>query len=171
MADHQTSPLYPLLNQINSAAQNGLHLVAIGMAVAIPAICASLEAKDGRSGGKEYKQWCAANLCGPAFTYVTPDDLYSMRCGVLHQGRYGDLQHSVARVIFVPPGGLSISSCRMNDAYVYGVVEFCQNVCRAAFDWYEANREDPIIADNSSRLMQYYENGLSPYISGAMVIA
>ena len=30
------SPLYMLLNQINAAAQNGLDLLAIGMAVALP---------------------------------------------------------------------------------------------------------------------------------------
>lgn len=116
MTGHNPSPLYPLLNQINTAAANGLHLVAIGMAVSLPAICASLAQEDGRSGGVEFKEWCAANLMGPNFSFVTPDDIYSMRCGVLHQGRYGGLQHNVARVIFAPPSGLGITNCKMNDA-------------------------------------------------------
>jgi len=165
------SPLYPLLNQINAAASGGLHLIAIGMAVALPAICASLAMENGRSQGKEYKDWCAANLTGPEFSFVTPDDLYSMRCGVLHQGRYGDLQHNVARVVFAPPNGASFTNCKFDDAYIYGVVEFCKNLCDAAFKWHEANKADPIVVANSKRMMQYYPEGLAPYIIGMPVIA
>jgi hypothetical protein len=172
LLEQEPSPLYPLLDQINAAADAGLHLIAIGMAVALPAICASLSMEDGRSRGKEYTDWCAANLTGREFAHVTPADLYSMRCGVLHQGRYGDLQHNnVARVIFTPPGGVSFTNCLINDAYVYGVVEFCKNMCDAARKWYEANRADPIIKANSQRMMQYRPQGLAPYIVGMPVIA
>jgi hypothetical protein len=165
------SPLYPLLNQINEAATNGLHLIAIGMASALPTICASLAAEDGRAGGKEYKDWCKANLTSSFFNFVTAEDLYSIRCGVLHQGRFGDLQHNVARVIFTPPGGSSFTNCRSDDAYIYGVVEFCKNMCDAAYKWHEANRSNPVIEANSKRMMQYYPQGLPPYIGGRMVIA
>ena len=165
-----SSPLNQLLHQINTAAQSGLHLVALGMASALPAICASLAATDGRADGREYKAWCAANLSGPEFSFVTPEDLYSIRCGVLHQGRFGDLQHNVARVIFAPPGGASFTNCRLGDAYVYGVVEFCGNLCDAALRWYEANKDDPVVEANSKRMMQYYPAGLAPYIVGIPVI-
>lgn len=165
------SPLHQLLNQINAAAAQGMHLVAIGMAVALPAICASLAMENGRAGGKEYKDWCAANLTGPEFSYLTPEDLYSIRCGLLHQGTYGGLKHTVDRVIFTPPGGTSITNCRVNGAYMYGVVEFCNNMCEAASRWYEANRSNPIVAANSKRMMQYYPKGLQPYLLGSMVIA
>jgi len=93
------SPLYPLLNEINKAVAFGLPLLAIVMTVALPDICVSLASANGRTTKELYKEWCKNNL-GPAFGYVTPDDLWSMRCGVLHNGRFGDLQHSVARVIF-----------------------------------------------------------------------
>lgn len=165
------SPLYSLLNQINAAAKSDLHLIAVGMAVGLPAICASLSTENGRSQGLEYKDWCAANLTGPDFSYITPDDLYSMRCGVLHQGRYGDMQHNVARVVFSLPGGVTFTNCKMGDAYVYSVVEFCKNMCDAAYRWYESNKHDPIIEANSKRMMQYYPEGLAPYISGMPVIA
>ncbi|CCG40657.1 hypothetical protein [Magnetospirillum molischianum] len=171
LQEQTTLPLYPLLEQINAAAKNGLHLIAIGMASALPTICASLAAENGRAGGKEYKNWCTENLSGAGFDFVTAEDLYSIRCGVLHQGRFGDLQHSVARVIFAPPGGASFTNCQFGDAYVYGVVEFCENLCKAAFKWYEANKTNPIVEANSKRMMQYYLDGLPPYIVGMPVIA
>lgn len=96
----------------------------------------------------------AANL-GPKFSFVSPEDLYSIRCGVLHQDRFGDLKHNVARVLFLPPEcGSSFTNCQINDAYCYSVVEFCRNLCDAAHKWYEANRNDPIVQVNSRRMMQ-----------------
>jgi hypothetical protein len=167
----QEAPLYALLNQINFAAQNGLHLVAIGMAVALPDICVSLISADGRSTGEKFKQWCTDNLTGDKFSFVTGDDLWSMRCGVLHNGRFGDLKHNVAKVIFTLPSGSSFTNCRADDAYLYGVAEFCNNLCQAVYAWHIANRDDQNVIKNMARIMQYYPQGLPPYIGGCTVIA
>ncbi|WP_370188744.1 hypothetical protein [Qipengyuania sp.] len=164
-------PFHQLLNQINGAATSGLHLVAIGMASALPDICASLASEDGRTNAKRYKAWCEANLSGSEFAFLTPEDMYSIRGGVLHQGRFGDLKHNVARVIFTLPGPMSFTNCMMNDAYVYGVVEFCRNLSAAAEVWFEANRNDPIVEANLTRVMRYHPEGLSPYMAGVAVIA
>lgn len=161
------------MDQICAAANGGLHLIAIGMAVSLPAICASLAAESGYSGGKEYKDWCSTNLQGDSFTAVTPADLYSMRCGVLHQGRFGDLKHGVERVIFVPPDGLGnvFVNGMVNDAYFYSVVEFCQNMCDAVRVWYWQHKAEPVVIANLSRMMQYHPNGLNPYATGMELIA
>jgi len=110
---------------------------------------------------------------GEKFSYLKPEDLYSIRCGVLHQGRFGDLRHNVERVIFLPPDGSrnAFVDCKLNDAYFYSVEAFCRNLCDAAFVWYEANRDDPVVQVNSKRMMQYYPEGLPPYVRGATVIA
>ncbi len=167
------SPLYVLLNQINAAAASGLHLVAVGMAVALPDICVSLSSLDGRSNGQKYRDWCAANLLEGDFSYVTGEDLWSMRCGVLHHGRYGDLKHNVARVIFAvptPENNIFVDNV-VNDAYFYSVVDFCKNLCDAAYRWHESNKHDQIVIENSAKMMQYYPNGLPPYVVGMPVIA
>ena len=164
------SPLYALLNQINQAATGGLHLLAISMAVALPDICASLISENGRTSPDRYKEWCRTNL---GFTYLTSEDLYSMRCGVLHNGRFGDMKHSVSRVIFIPPmgNGGTVQDCRSNDAYLFSVVEFCQTVTTAVYNWFEANRNDPHVQANIDRLMQYRAGGLAPHVLGPTVIA
>lgn len=167
----QESPLRTLTDQIAIAADNGLDLIAIGMAVALPALCASLATVDGRAQGKQYKAWCETNLTDGAFSFLSAEDLYSIRCGMLHQGRFGDLQHTVSRVVFVPKGGASVTNCMYNNVYLYGVVEFCKNMCDAVNVWYEANKTDPIIKANSLKMMRYYPNGLSPRIALGAVIA
>lgn len=168
----ECSPLYPLLNEINAAAANGLPFLAVAMTVALPDICVSLQSADGRTKSQRYKAWCEANLPREKFSFVTADDLYSMRCGVLHNGRFGDLQHNVARVIFALPGGrATFVNCQMDDAYVYSIVDFCRIFTEAVRAWFERHKTDPVIAANLPRLMQYREGGISPYILGPTVIA
>lgn len=169
-AEPNSHPLYALLNEINAAAQGGAPFLAISMCVALPDICVSLTSADGRSNGERYKEWCANNL-GDKFSYVTPDDLWSMRCGVLHNGRFGDLKHNVARVIFTLPDSNSRANFLLNDAYMYGVVEFCVNFTHAVFAWVEANKQDPNLQVNTPRLMQYRIGGVSPYVVGPTVLA
>jgi hypothetical protein len=171
MRMEKESPLHPLLNEINSAAANGLPFVAVAMTVAIPDICVSLSSEDGRTSPDKYKKWCRQNLSGGEFDFVTPDDLYSMRCGILHNGRYGDLKHNVGRIIFALPGRGTFVNCQMNDAYVYSVVDFCRNFTKAAYLWFEQNRENETVKSNLPRMMQYRANGLPPYIVGMTVLA
>jgi len=141
------------------------------MAVALPDVCVSLISDDGRSDGERYKKWCEDNLKGDGFSYVTPDDLYSMRCGVLHNGRFGDLKHSVKRVVFVPPNlaQIQFTNCKADDVYLYSVVTFCENITKAAYQWYESNRHEATVTANSTRLMQYRND--FDLVGGVWVIA
>ncbi len=86
------APLSPLLNEINKAAAGGLRFLAVAMTTALPDICVSLISGDGRSNRDRYKKWCKENL-GSEFNFLTGDNLWSIRCGVLHNGRFGDLKH------------------------------------------------------------------------------
>jgi hypothetical protein len=163
-------PLYTLLNEINRAASGGMPLLAISMTVALPDLCCSLVSADGRSTGELYRAWCDENL-GPKFSYVTGDDLWSMRCGVLHSGRFGDLKHNVERIVFALPGGpLIVTNCIMNKAYIYNVDEFCMNFTNAVFNWHEKNREDPVLRANAQRMMQYRRD-FPPYVRNIDVLA
>ena len=174
------TPLDQLIEQINRAANEGLHLLAIGMAVALPAICSSLEKEDGRSDCKDYIRWCKTNLVGGNFSFITAEQMYSIRCGVLHSGRADitnksgspdDSDNGIKRVIFMPPGPFTSTSGQINDAYTYSVIEFCKNMGQAIMVWYEANKNDKFINANIGKMMSYHPNGLTPYVSGVSVIA
>ena len=167
----QDSPLYPLLNEINAAANRGAPFLAIAMTVALPDICVSLISDDGRTNGERYKEWCRKNISDDFFCFVTPDDLWSMRCGVLHNGRFGDLKHNVARVVFSLPGNNTIVNGKFNDAWIYSVQEFCKKFTDAVFEWFEENRENENIRRHLPNLMQYRQGGFAPYVVGMTVLA
>jgi hypothetical protein len=126
------------------------------MTLALPDICVSLSSEDGRSDGPRYREWCAENLMPSGkFDYITPNDLWSMRCGVLHNGRFGDLKHSVSRVIFTPRDGGQFENCLVNDSYLYGAVQFCRNFTQLVHAWAEKHHTDEQVKVNMPRLMQY----------------
>lgn len=141
--------------------------LAIAMTVALPDICVSLKSPTGDATANGYMAWCDENL-GPEFAYVTGRDLWSIRCGVLHQGRFGDRKKrsEVSRVIFAVPGDHVWTNCTLNGAYFYSVSEFCKNFTQAVARWLENNRNDSTVASNLPKLMQYRVGGFPPYYVG-----
>lgn len=172
MSDQIPHPLNAILNQINLAASTGLHLIAISMAVSVPAICASLSNDNGRSNGRDYKQWWEENLdFENDFSFIKPEDLYSLRCGLLHSGNSSNLPHGVDRVIFVPKGPMQIKSCLAFGAYLYDVELFCKTLCTAAHLWLNRSMDDEYVKKNSESLITYHPEGMPPYVVGYPVIA
>jgi hypothetical protein len=163
--------LFVVMDEIHRAMENKLYYVAISTVLTLPDICVSLISKDGRSDGVRYAKWCNENLKGH-FTHITGQDLYSMRCGVIHNGRFGDLKNSVARFIIVLPfRGNFINSVVVNDAYIYNADAFVINFISCVKVWYLQNQFDRNVESNIDRLVQYRPYGLSPYIFGTTVLA
>ena len=104
------------------------------------------------------------------YSFLTGDDMYSIRCGVVHNGRCGDLKHNVARVLFALPGPGTLVNCQMNDAYVYGVVEFCKDFIAIVRKWYRDNESNTYVQANVPRLVQFRPMGLAPYVVGMPLI-
>ena len=165
------TPLCPILNEIVRAAENGFAALAVAMTVALPDICVALASSDGRSGKvKEYKDWCDNNLPMGTLSFITSDDLWSLRSGFLHQGRFGDLQHNVARIIFALPQGTTFVNCKIGDAYVHSVVDFCKTITAATHIWMEKHHADANIQANMASLVQY-RTDFPPYMKGVPMLA
>ncbi|WP_303979761.1 hypothetical protein [Dongia mobilis] len=164
------TPLDYLLAEIERAIQARFYFLALTMVLALPDLCVSLVSPDGRCNGERYRKWCKENLT-KGFEFVTGDDLFSMRCGVVHNGRFGDMKNNVARVIFALPGSVTFTNCKIDDSYVYSVADFCSNFIAAVRCWYSANAADANVTANLPRMMTLYPDGLAPYIKGTPILA
>ncbi|MGH1571392.1 hypothetical protein ACRAWG_12690 [Methylobacterium sp. P31] len=159
----------PIINEIRKALNAGLYYLALSVVLTLPDICVSLISEDGRSTGVRYREWCDNNL-GSEFSFVTGKDLYSMRCGVVHNGRLGDMAHNVSRVVFVLPGNIAFSNCLANDMYIYNAVDFCNNFVAAVERWYVKHIDNKNVSRNAGRVMRYRFNGIAPILVGVPVI-
>jgi hypothetical protein len=171
--EKNTLPIDVVLNEIEQALHAQLFYLAIVMALTVPDICAALEDRNGRTKSDRYKTWYRANL-GDKYPFMTADDCYSLRCGVIHQGRMGSGENSqYGRVIFTIPDGRGNVFHRniINDALNLDTVRFCRDVIGAARSWYKENQNNPHVVSNLPNLVQFRPNGIAPYIVGVPLIS
>jgi hypothetical protein len=161
-----------LLAEIRRALTMRLYYLAIVMALHIPDVCGALEAPDGEAKKERYKAWYRQWLA-PKYPMITEDDIYCLRSGVVHQARFGHPGSQYSRVFFtLPDSGRGILHGNFfNDALQLDAMIFCDDVSEAARTWHSAKRNDAVVEANLLKLVQYYPNGLKPYIVGIPVVA
>jgi len=160
-----------IIQEVNHALNAGLYYLSIMMALALPDICAALESSNGETTGQKYQAWC--NKWVTRYPTLTSIDLYSMRCGVVHQGRYGHAKMQYARVLFTIPNinRNTFHNNVINDALNLDAVIFCRDMIESVGQWYAAKRNEPSVVANLPLLVQFRDQGLAPYMVGMPLIA
>lgn len=161
-------PLQWLLDEINSAIKAKLYYSAISVCLTLPHICSALEREDGRGERDGYYSWYRRYIVN--CKYLTAEDAFSFRCGVLHQGRFGDLSHSVSRVFFIEDGPIMASNNLINDMYFHSAGDFCAQFADAVLKWWSDVKDNPTVEKNLSKLVKYHPNGIAPIALGILVI-
>lgn len=161
-----------LTKEIDRALSAELYYLAIVTTLSLPDVCAALESANGTTSGRKYQAWCDRWFL-PSYPELTSLDLWSMRCGVLHQGRFGYGNMQYARVLFTLPNTDNNVFHRnvLNDALNLDVVRFCRDMTQAVSQWYEAKQDDPNVQTNLPRLVQFHPQGLVPYLVGVPLIS
>jgi hypothetical protein len=160
-----------ILAEIEGAMSARLYYLALTLTLALPDICGALEAKDGWAKADRYRAWYSANLADD-FRNLTANDCYRLRCGGIHQGRFGRRGMQYARVLFVLPHatGNVFLDCVAGDAYFVSAEEFCRTVIARVRDWLARKRDDEIVQANLFRLVTLHPDGLRPYAKGIPLI-
>ncbi|MEK6281263.1 MAG: hypothetical protein AABN95_13000 [Acidobacteriota bacterium] len=161
-----------IIREIEAALDAGFYYLAIAITLTLPDICAALESPQGRTSGALYRDWYNAWLA-PSYPAVTADDMYSLRCGLIHQGRFGQGNMQFGRILFTLPTPQRnvFHHIIMDDALNLDANRFCRDVLQAVRRWYAANQGNPVVQGNLPRLLQFYPHGLAPYIIGTPLIA
>jgi hypothetical protein len=166
------TPIDTVLDDVERALASGLWYSGLVVSLTIPEICAALEQPDGSGGSSRYKAWYE-EFVGPSYSRLTAEDCYSLRCGMLHQGRMGRPGMQYARVLFTLPNADNnyFHNNILNDALNLDLVTFCRDLMAGAQQWYAARVDNPTIAKNASNLVAYRPLGLAPYMVGMPLIA
>ena len=161
-----------ILGEIERALAARLYYLAVAMALTVPDICAALESPNGETTGAQYKAWYNANLTDQ-YPNITGADCWSLRCGVLHQGRCGHPNMQCGRILFTVPAGQNnvFHNNILNDALNLDTVIFCSDAVRSARRWFAQKANDPAVLANLPNLVQFRPEGLAPYMVGISLIA
>jgi hypothetical protein len=160
-----------LLTEIERALTMRLYYLAILLTLQLPDICGALESTDGEAKSDRYKAWCRLWFL-PKYLKITEHDIYCLRCGVIHQGKFGHPRLPYVRVLFTLPNAREIvlHNGILNDALNLHAPIFCQDMIDSVRSWCVAKQNDTTVQDNLLRLVQYRPDGLNPHIEGVPVI-
>lgn len=160
-----------ILDEIRVACEQKLFYLAVMLCLALPDICAALEHPTGQTSEKRYRSWVDTWLGKEYGNFLPAQDMYRLRCGVMHQGRMGHPGLRYKRLAFsVTMGFLAdrnfFPNRRKPELLNLNAQMFCYNVCASVQRWEQAHKGDPVVQANLARLVQYHPDGLSPYVGG-----
>ena len=159
-----------ILQEIEHAIKVNCFYLAIAMALTLPDICAALESPNGETDNVKYKNWYRAHLSSH-FGWLSDIDCYSLRCGVVHQGRFGNKSLQYGRVVFtLPHSNIMVTNCKVGDAYVTDLVGFCSRMTDSVRAWFASKQNDPTVQGNLSRLIQYRDDALPQLMAGVPAV-
>lgn len=168
-----------ILDEIDAVLAAGLSYVAVALSLTLPGICAALESPTGSTRGEDgvrYKRWYDAHLAS-IYPNITSADCYSLRCGVVHQGRFGVECSQYERVLFMVPNPQRnvVHNCidvrAGRKVLILDAHRFCRDIMAAVRRWFETVREEATVGRNLSQLVEFRPDGLAPYVTGMPMIA
>jgi hypothetical protein len=171
----EISAIEAMLREIERALDAELYYLAIIICLMLPDVCAALEATDGRTSERRYKEWYAKHAKEQAGG-AEPDECYSLRCGMTHQGKMEIKKGLADGVIFTLKGssyrldGFTLET-PMGRAYAFDAENWCRRWIAAVRIWFEAAKSDPVVQRNMESILQVRPLGLAPYFVGQPIIA
>jgi len=165
-----------ILAQIERALERNCHFLAVMSTLTLPDVCAALSSPDGRSTPDSYKRWYA-QWVGAKYPAISPQDMYMLRCGVVHQGTLGppDMQYNRVAFMILPTFHCCLS-VQERDGVTDSVFQvhagtFCHDVMESVREWFATAKDDQTVKANLPRLLQFRANGLYPHFVGIPLIA
>jgi hypothetical protein len=160
-----------ITREIERALDNNLFYLAIIASLTLPDICSALESEDGIATKKKYIAWCDSWFL-PKYPTLTSIELYSLRCGIIHQGKATHTQINYSRILFTlpVPQHTVLHNNIMNDALNLDASIFCHDMIQCVVNWYIQEKTSPYVLANLPNMVRYYSNGLAPYVVGFPII-
>lgn len=139
-----------MINEITTALNHGLYLVALSAALTLPDVCGKAEyPKVGV--GVRYKNWYSTFVPD---RNLPADSVYDLRCSLLHEGNAGeqdknDTKFRLMTNAYLQPFGLDFcfhSKVKPADGTSKSTITIyvgylCTVICNAAGDYYNRNKE------------------------------
>jgi hypothetical protein len=164
-----------IIKEIENAIKNGFYYISISTCLTLPSICMCLESDSGDTKGKDrtlYIEWFDLYF-KKKYQMLTGNDLYILRNGVIHNGRFGHDNMSFSRILFtIPtPDKNYFHKNILNDALNVDAITFCNDIVCSVREWESKNIENANVKRNLPRLVEFRPNGLAPYMVGVPLIS
>ncbi|SNV32086.1 Uncharacterised protein [Chryseobacterium taklimakanense] len=161
-----------LIDELKLALKHRLFYSALNNSLIIPDICSALTSENGQTNGTKYKEWfdryCAQKYNG----FVSGEDIYKIRCALLHQGKLNHDYPNFEKILFQIPNenNIILHNNKINNSLNLSLENFVNDVVSGYEKWWEEHNNDQIVLKNLENSINYYPNGMAPFIVGIPLI-
>lgn len=157
-----------LTGEIRQAAEAGLWHVALQASLAAVDICAALSAANGETTGPRFKEWSSRWL---GETPIHPDDLWQLRCGMLHEGRMK--YKNAPRIVFTIPtqSGWVVHGNSVDGVLQIDLAQYCEHICSRIDTWWHLRKDEEPVRSNATHLVRERPEGLPGYGDMVRIVA
>lgn len=159
-----------ILAEIDECMAGGRWYAAIALSLTLPDICATLAAPDDarRDGVKaRYKAWCRKHLADE-IVGLDPDICWELRSGIIHTGAFK--HQDFERVAISLPEGASVHNLQVvidgTRILCLNAETLCRTIHEAARQWFDENKDKPLVQANLPKLVRRQEGALMPFLKG-----
>ncbi|MGE9312899.1 hypothetical protein ACLOAU_14725 [Niabella sp. CJ426] len=141
--------------EIYHAYNSKYYQIALNSLFVIPDNCAALQDPDGKTSGKKYKEWCNKYYLSRYEYEITAEDLYSIRCSLLHQSSIN--ANSKMRILFQPPGPIKFHHTSFTTTsgdnsvlhwYCINIHDFMMEMLQSHHNWEKEMKDDSVCQTN-----------------------
>lgn len=142
---------------------------AIFIALTMPDVCGKLEQPE-KESKERYIEWYnryllkinTMVLSNEEHVFLTGRDCYALRCSILHEGSE-DISRQRAREVLSKIYITTLGSHRIktDDVLSLNVSVFCEEMCQAVESWYDDVKDNKIIVERISNILEIKENGFN----------
>ena len=167
-------PLASVANEINRCLEVKLYYPALLVSLTIPEICAALALPKAEFVKKPH--YVAFIDQYARDIGISGLECFRLRGGLVHRANLvGHPEFKYTHVLLTLPesaAGVNAVDIQSGDskALCLDLPLFCQRMYRAAHNWYEDNKLDPLVVENMKDLISYRENGLPPFMEGLPIV-
>ncbi|KUF07174.1 hypothetical protein [Leucobacter sp. G161] len=160
--------MFYVTKDVRRALEAELWVPALFTALAGIDICSALSSDNGETSGAQYKRWVENRASDIG---LSAEDVYKLRCGMLHQGKYQGKTYD--RIVFsLPvPNNIVLHMNTFGETYNLDLRRFCESICRAIDHWWQQNETDEVVSRNYSETVQFRPDGAQYGFSGFPVLA
>ena len=153
-----------LIESVKKSISNENYIAALYLAVTLPDICARIESDDNKTSKIKYTTWFDTYLSEhykrkigrekEEHAFLTGDDLYALRCAVLHEGRLNISSQRAQKVhekFFFTIGHPHLR--QINSVLQLDLKFFCEEICTGVSKWLKVNKDNKKIKEKLKELM------------------
>ena len=169
-----------IISEIKKCLDAGAWYAALTLVLTLPAICAAAENpkdKNQRRGKdhSKYLSWIESTALPKKYGNNIGEQLYGLRCSVLHEGTFWVGTENMPRLIVVPPNDkLGLHNVTFTHpqgcAVAHDVPSLCEDIIEEVRIWENKNHSNKTVQKNIQEVTRVHLEGIPPFVAGIPVI-